>query len=158
MILISKFYIFLYFFYSYFGYNVINRIINNKKIDYALLDKRATAFIGKRLCMLSHLFFLYSAYYLENPNNKRYLNIIILHIIVNSGYYINWGLNEISTSLMHMFWGLPVIFYNIENIKIDYANYNFNNENISFYAFLLIYSQFFSYIYTPRIKDIDKEE
>jgi len=106
---------------------------------------------------LSHLFFLYSAYYLENPNNERYLNVIILHIIVNSGYYINWGLIEISTSLMHMFWGLPVIFYNIENIKIDYANYNFSNENISFYAFLLIYSQFFSYIYTARIKDIDKE-
>ena len=155
--LISKFYIFLYFFYSYFGYNNINRIINNKKIDYALLDKKAYAFIGKRLCMLSHLFFLYSAYYLENPNNDRYLNVIILHIIVNSGYYIKWGIIEISTSLMHMFWGLPVIFYNIENIKFDYTNYNFNNENISFYAFLLIYSQFFSYIYTARIKDIDKE-
>ena len=157
--LISKFYIFLYFFYSYFGYNVINRISINKTIDYALLDKKAYAFIGKRLCMLSHLFFLYSAYYLENPNNDRYLNVIILHIIINIGYYIKWGIIEISTSLMHIFWGLPVVFYNFENkiIELEWCNYNFNNENISFYAFLLIYSQIFTYIYTPRIENIDKE-
>ena len=68
MLLLSKIYIFLYFFYSYFGYNYLNRFIKNKKINYALLDYRAYAFIGKRIFMLSHIVFLYSAYFLENPS------------------------------------------------------------------------------------------
>lgn len=157
---ISKLYIFLYFFYSYFGYNIINRISIKKSIDYALFDRRAYAFIGKRLCMLSHIIFIYSSFFLEYPNNDRYINTLSLHIIVNIGYFTIWGISEKSTFAMHIFWSFPVIIYkNIyyKNIYFDLYNYNFNYENILLINFLLLYSHNYKYIYTPRIKFIDKD-
>ena len=160
MYFISKIYVFNYFFYSYFGYNIINRIIIKKSIDYALLDKRAYAFIGKRLFMLSHIVFLYSAFFIEYPNNERYINTLFLHFIVNSGYFAIWSISEKTTFTMHIFWSFPVIIYkNIyyKNIEFNINNYKINNENIGFILFLLIYSQIYKYIYTPRIKFIDKD-
>lgn len=161
MIIVSKIYIFMYFFYSYFGYNCVYRITCNKNIDYALLNKNAYSFIGRRLCMLSHLTLLYSSYFLEYPSNNRYINTLGLHIIVNCGYYNIWGLTEITTFLMHLFWSLPVIIYkNIyyNNIQISIYNYNLSNENLLLICFLLLYSQSFKYIYISRLKNIDKEE
>lgn len=159
MIFLSKIYIFLYFFYCYFGYNIIYRITMNKQIDHALLNKQAYAFIGKRIFMLSHLVLLYSAFYLEYPNTNRYNNIFMLHFIVNSGYYVIWELTEKSTLFMHIFWSVPVLCYNNENIKnihFNLYNYEINNENLILLIFLLIYSKLFRFIYTPRLEFIDK--
>lgn len=161
MIILSKCYIFIYVFYSYFGYNCVYRLNSNKSIDYALLNKNAYAFIGRRLCMLSHLTFLYSAYFLEYPSNDKYINTLGLHIIVNCGYYKLWGLKEMSTFIMHLLWSFPVIIYKnlyYDNIQINIYNYNYTNENLLLIIFLLIYSQNLKYIYIPRLKNIDKEE
>jgi len=158
---LTKLYIFLYFFYSYFGYNVIYRINSNKRIDYALLNKRSYAFIGKRIFMLSHLVFLYSAYFLEYPNNDKYINTLGLHIIVNSGYFIIWRFKEKSTFFMHLFWSFPIIIYkNIyyNHLEINLYKYEFNNENIILFILLFVYSQNYKYIYTPRLIYIDKEK
>jgi len=157
---ISKLYVFLYFFYSYFGYNILYRITIKKRIDYALLNNKSYAFIGKRLCMLSHVVFLYSAFYIEYPNNDRYINTLFLHFIVNSGYFITWRLNEKTTFFMHVFWSFPVILHkNIYyiNIHFDYNDYKFNYENIGFLFFLLFYLQIYKYIYTPRVEFIDND-
>ena len=157
---VSKLYIFLYFFYSYFGYNLFHRILNKKSIDYALLDRRAYAFIGKRLCMLSHLVFLYTTYFLEYPNNYRYINTLALHFIVNCGYFYIWKLNEKTTFFMHLFWSLPVIIYKnsyYSYIDIDVYSYRLTYENIGLLIFLIIYSQNYKCIYTKRLQFIDKE-
>ena len=68
MLLLSYIYIYFYYHYSYYGYNCLNRYLNNKPIDRAILNYHGYSFIGKRLCMLSHLVLIYSAYFLENPN------------------------------------------------------------------------------------------
>ena len=153
MYLLSKFYIFLYFFYSYFGYNFVNRILINKRIDYALIHHRGYAFIGKRICMLSHIAFLYSAYFLENPNFNNYINLIFLHSVVNIGYYLKWGTNEITTFLFHIIWAMPVSIYGFILIK----NYNFDYyyNNIFMLNFLIFYLSIFNKIYTQRIPGID---
>ncbi len=154
MLLLSKIYIFLYFFYSYFGYNCLNRLIENKKIDYALLDYRAYAFVGKRICMLSHIAFLYSAYFLENPSFNTYINIIFLHSIVNIGYFLKWGVSEITTFILHIYWALPVSFYGYFLVD-DFYFYKINIENFYLINFLFFYLFIFDYIYTPRIEYID---
>ena len=63
--LLYKIYFFLYFFYTYIGYNFIYRLTINKPIDYALTNQKSYAFIGKRIFMLSHLTLLYSAIFLQ---------------------------------------------------------------------------------------------
>ena len=154
MLLLSKICIFLYFFYSYFGYNSLNRIIENKKIDYALLNYKAYAFIGKRIFMLSHLAFLYSAFFLEYPNLNRYINVLFLHNVVNIGYFIKWGAKETTTFILHIFWALPVSIYGYYLVD-DFNDFKFNNDNIYLTEFLIFYSLIFNHIYTPRIQYID---
>lgn len=153
---LSKIYIFMYFFYSYFGYNHIYRLNSNKQVDCACLNPAAYSFIGKRLLMLSHLTFLYSAFYLEYSNINRYLNVLFLNLIVNSGYYIKWGISEYSTFYMHIFWGMPVF---IQGLLIhEYQEYNMimlNNENYFLVYSLLIYCSIHKKIYTKRIAFID---
>lgn len=159
MIILSKFYIYLYFFYSYFGYNFIYRYLSNKKIDCALLDSRAYAFIGKRLCMLSHLTFLYSAFFIEYPSLNRYLNTIFLHTVTNGGYYCKWGLSEYSTFFMHVFWSIPVTIYGSNYLIIisnDYSNLYINYENYGLLLALLGYLKIHNKIYTSRVKYIDE--
>lgn len=156
MLTLSYIYIFFYFYYSYFGYNCINRYLNGKKIDRAILISCGNSFIGKRLCMLSHLVLLYSAYFLENPNINTYGNVILLHSVVNIGYYINWGLNELSTLLFHIFWAFPVTIYGSQLLYLeDFYKYKFNYENLFIICGLLFYVNIYNYIYTPRIEYID---
>lgn len=154
MLTLSYIYIYFYYHYCYYGYNCVYRYLNGKKIDRAILDYRGYSFLGKRICMLSHLVLLYSAYFLENPNINRYVNVILLHSFVNIGYYINWGIYELSTFLFHIFWACPVIIYGSQILYID-DYYKFNYEN-SFIIFgLLSYINIYHYIYTPRIKNLD---
>ena len=106
--------------------------------------------------MLSHLVLLYSAYFLENPNINKYGNVVLLHSVVNIGYYINWGLYELSTFLFHIFWAFPVIIYGSQLFKFeDFYNYKFNYENLFMILGLLFYINIYDYIYTPRIEYID---
>ena len=154
MLIISKLYIFLYFFYTYYGYNCLHRIVENKKVDYALLNYRAYAFIGKRVCMLSHIAFLYSAYFLENPNINRYLNVLFLHNVVNIGYFIKWGYSEFTTFILHIYWALPVSICGYFLVD-DFYNFEFNNDNIYLISFLFFYLFIFDFIYTSRIEYID---
>ncbi len=156
MLLISYIYIYFYYHYSFCGYNCVNRYLNGKKIDYAILNYRGYSFIGKRLSMLSHLVLLYSAYFLENPNINRYYNVILLHFIVNIGYYINWGIDEVSTILFHIFWAFPVTIYGYKLVEINNLyNIEIDNENLFIIFGLLFYANIYKYIYTPRIKYID---
>ena len=141
-------FIFLYIFYCFFGYNFLNRLIEKKKIDYWKFNPKAYSFIGKRLVMLSHLDFLYAAYFFYYPNNERYLNLVILQIVINSGYYIIWGISEWSTFLMHLFWGLVIVFYGINYIDNFYISLKF--ENYTLIILLLPYYYFTDYIYTKR--------
>lgn len=153
---LSNIYIFLYFFYSYFGYNCLYRLIENKNIDYALLDYRSYAYIGKRLCMLSHIAFLYSAYFLENPSVNRYINVLLLHNVVNIGYYVKWGSSELTTFIFHIIWAIPVSYYGFDLFYYNGLYYcKLNYENYFMIIFLLYYSQIFNYIYTPRIPFLD---
>ena len=138
MLLLSQFYLFLYVFYTCLGYNCLHRILQNKNIDYALLDYRAYAFIGKRICMLSHIAFLYNIYFLENPNMNRYVNVLILNAIVNIGYYVKWGISEITTLIFHIYWSIPVILYGPYIIN-DLNFYKINKDNIFFIIFIIFY-------------------
>ena len=154
--LLSQFYIFLYFFYIYVGYNFIYRPTLNKAIDYALINPKAFAFIGKRIFMLSQLTLLYSSIYLQYSTINRYLNVVLLHLIVNTGYFIKWGVDEYSTFYMHVFWALPVVYNGF--LKYDYLDYTklqINNENIYLFVGLLLYIPLQKYIYTGRNKYID---
>ena len=158
MLTLSYIYIYFYFHYSYYGYNCINRYLNRKKIDTAILDYRGYSFIGKRLCMLSNLVLLYSVYFLENPNIKRYGNVILLHSVVNIGYYVNWGVYEVSTFLFHIFWAFPVIVYGLQLIELEKNNLytiKLDYENLFIICGLLFYVNIYNYIYTPRIEFID---
>ena len=154
--LLYKIYYFLYFFYNYQGYNFIYRLTINKPIDYAQTNPKSNAFIVKRIFMLSHLTLLYSAFFLQYSTINRYLNVILLHTIVNTGYYIKWGVDEYSTFYMHIFWALPVIYNGF--FKFDYSDYiklQINIENIYLFVGLILYIPLQKYIYTGRDKFID---
>lgn len=146
--IIGNIFIFLYIFYCFFGYNFLNRLIKKKKIDYCKLNSQAYSFIGKRLIMLSNLDFLYASFFFYYPNIERYLNLIILQLVINIGYFMIWGLSEWSTFLMHIFWGSIIIFSGINYINEFYILFNFENYILIF--FLLIYYLFKNYIYTKR--------
>ena len=149
----------MYFFYSYFGYNNIYRIYSNKSIDFAILNPKGYSFIGKRLCMLSHLTLLYSAFYLEYSNMTRYLNVLALHFVVNCGYYVKWGMNEYSTFYMHVFWTLPIFIHGSSNFTLqEFYITPLNSENLYLIYFLLFYCAIHKKIYTPRIKLIDNPD
>ena len=150
--LLHNIYFFLYFFYVYVGYNFIYRLTIKKSIDYALTNPKTNAFIGKRIVMLSHLTLLYSAFFLKYSTINRYLNVILLHLIVNIGYFIKWGIDEYSTYYMHIFWAFPVIYYGF--LKFNYTDYTqlqINNENIYLFTGLLFYIPTQKYIYTTRL-------
>ena len=156
MLLISYIYIYFYYHYSFCGYNCVNRYLNGKKIDYAILNHRGYSFIGKRLLMLSHLVLLYSAYFLENPNMNIYGNVILLHSVVNIGYYVNWGVNELSTFLFHIFWAFPVTIYGSQLLELDdFYRCKFNIENLFMICGLLFYVNIYDCVYTHRIEYID---
>lgn len=156
MLTLSYIYIYFYYHYSYYGYNCVNRYLNEKKIDRAIFNYKGYSFIGKRLLMLSHLVLLYSAYFLENPNINRYYNVILLHFIVNIGYYINWGIDEVSTILFHIFWTFPVTIYGYKLIEFeDFYTFRIDYENLFIIFGLIFYINIYKYIYTPRIKYID---
>jgi hypothetical protein len=156
MLLLAKINIFSYFFYCYNGYNSVHRILQNKPIDYAILNYRGYSFIGKRLFMLSHLVFLYNAYFIEYPDQNTYFNVIILQITVNGGYYIKWGTQELSTFLLHVYHGILIIVQGSH--RVIFNNFNLNYENYYVFMFLLFYSRIYHYIYTPRIYKIDNLE
>lgn len=146
----NNIYIFLYIFYSIFGYNCLHRYNIKKKIDICKINYKSYAFIGKRLLMLSHLDFLYTYYYLTYPNFQRYINLIFLQIIVNGGYYIIWNTSEFSTLFMHIFWGIFIILHSSLNLKYENILINFNSENYLFLLFLLLYLKIYKNIYTTR--------
>ena len=151
-------YIILYFFYAIFGYNCVHRYINNKQIDIVSFNPKSYAFICKRICMLSLITLLYSAYFLQYPSVYVLTNSILMHTVVITGYYIKWKVDEPSTFYMHIFWIFPVI-NSKESIEIITANnnieYSFNN-NIYMISFLFSYYFVKDYIYTKRIENIDK--
>jgi len=156
MLLLSYIYIYFYYHYSYYGYNCLYRYLNNKPIDRAILNYHGYSFIGKRLCMLSHLVLIYSAYFLENPNINTYANIILLHNVVNIGYFVIWGIDELSTFLFHIFWAFPVTLYGSQLLELnEFYNYKFNSENFYTICGLLFYLNIYKKIYTPRIEYID---
>ena len=146
--LIGNIFIFLYLFYSFFGYNFCYRLITNKKIDYIKFNPKSYSFIGKRLIMLSHLDFIYASYFFYYPNIHRYLNLIFLQFVINCGYFKIWGVSEWSTFLMHVFWGIVIIFYGKNYINAFYISLNYENYVLVF--FLLPYYSFKDYIYTKR--------
>ena len=156
MLLLTKINIFLYFSYCYYGYNSVHRFLQNKPIDYAILNYRGYSFIGKRLFMLSHLVFLYNGYFIEYLDQNTYFNVIILQIVVNGGYYIKWGTQELSTFLLHIYYGILIIIQG--SYKVTFNNFNFNYENYYIFMFLLFYSRIYHHIYTPRIYQIDNLE
>ena len=156
MLLLTKIHIFLYFFYSYNGYNSINRMLQNKPIDYAILNYRGYSFIGKRLFMLSHLVFLYNAYFIEYSDQNTYFNVIILQIVVNGGYYIKWRTQELSTLLLHLYYSILIIIEG--SYRVTFYNFYLNYENYYIFTFLLFYSKIYHHIYTPRIYKIDNLE
>lgn len=164
--LFDKFFIFLYFFYSIYGYNFLTRLYFYKNIDYANFNIISYSFIGKRLLMLSHLTFLYTSFYLNYPSQNRFINTIILHLFVNIGYFINWGINDIITFVSHIYWSLVFFIFNhyffynhyfykhFFDLKNDYINY-LDYENYFILIFLLFYSNYYKFIYTNRIIGID---
>lgn len=146
--LIGNIFIFLYLFYCFFGYNFYYRLITNKKIDYIKFNPKSHSFIGKRLIMLSHLDFIYASYFFYYPNIQRYLNLIFLQFVINCGYFKLWGICELSTFLMHIFWGVVIIFYGKIYINTFYISLDYENYVLLF--FLIPYYCIKDYVYTER--------
>ena len=141
MLLLSYTYIGAYFFYVIFGYNCIHKYINNQPIDIVCFKPMSYSFFGKRMCMLSLIALLYSAYFLYNPTINYLLNTIFINTVVVTGYFIKWKLDEPTTFAMHVFWTIPVIVY------ADYDTINvynwYENLNITNYNMLLFLCQYY---------------
>ena len=137
--------------------NCIHNYINNKPLDIVSFTPKSYAFWGKRMCILSLLALLYSAYFLHYPTISNLINIYLIHSIVISAYYIKWKIDEPTTFYMHVFWALPVI-NSREAIKLNKPNilyYSFDNNNLTMLYFLCNYYLIQNYIYTKRIVGID---
>ena len=151
MMISINIYILLYIFYCIFGYNFLYRISEKKNIDICKFKIKSYAFIGKRIVMLSHLDFLYAYYFFLKPTIQKYYNIILLQLVINIGYFIIWKFNEISTLLMHIFWGFFIIIHTSFYIKLqDFYIMQFNNQNYLLIIFLFFYLQIYKFIYTKR--------
>ena len=151
--LLANTYIGFYFFYGIFGYNCVHKYINNKPIDIISFNPLSYSFICKRMCMLSLLVLLYSAYFINNPSINTLINIILINLVVNVGYYIKWKIDEPTTFYMHIFWGFPAIIYT-DYSKIKYIDFSYNNI-IYILLFLSYYGYIHKYIYTKRVLGID---
>ena len=149
---LSYFYLFLYYFNSYHGYNWLHRYMNNKKLDTSVIFYPASfKFLPKRLFQLSNLTFLYTVYFIEYPDEYRFNNILLLNTVVNIGYNILSGFNEPITSFLHVYWCLPSLKYGY----IYFQPYALNNENIYLLFSLILYIPFINKIYTKRIPIVD---
>ena len=151
---LSYFYLFLYYFNSYHGYNWLDRFMNNLKLDTSIISYPSSfKFLPKRLFQLSNLTFLYTVYFIEYPDEYRFNNVLLLNTVVNIGYNVLFDFNEPITSFLHVYWCLPSLKY---GFKYKYFNpYVFNNENIYLLLFLISYIPFINKIYTKRIPIID---
>ena len=148
---LDKIYIFFYFFYTIFGYNSLHRYINNIPIEFVTFVPSSRAFICKRMCMLSLLTLLQSAYFLNNQNINTFLNTMLMHNVVLTGYYLKWRIDENATFYMHVFWSYPVFIYTDYNKIIITEFYDNVYINIITLSFLISYYFIQGYIYTPML-------
>lgn len=156
--LLSDTYVTFYFIYAIFGYNCAHKYTRNKSIDMANLIPKSQSFIGKRICMLSLIALLYSAYFLNNPSINTFLNLLLIHSVVIIGYYVKWKIDEPITFYMHVFWIFPVTIYT-DYSKITYGREIYYNLNLSDNGYMIMFLCYYyliqGYIYTKRIPGID---
>lgn len=140
-------YIMIYFIYVIIGYNSLNRYKQNKPLDLVCFNKSSFTFIGRRMCMLSLISHLFSAYFFYLPNINTFINAFLINMVSIIGYYCKWRIDEALTFYSHIFWVLPVILYAIY-LKLDYSV--INNGWIYLLIFLYGYSFIQKYVYLKR--------
>jgi hypothetical protein len=149
MNLIANFYIFLYFIYVIFGYNITTKLINNEPFEYINFDRKSSAYFSKRLLKLSQNSLLISSHFFSYPSISLYISLVMIHSVICIGYYIKWGVDDIICYSMHVLAAIPPLVY-----PLIYSLNDYTVDDTPILTLFVLISYYFlqNFIYIKKIR------
>ena len=107
------------------GYDFIDHLTNNKRLNLVSFSPESKDFLLTRMFQLSFIGILLSIYFFTNPTTNTWLSVSLVQICIIVFYYINWGLRNKYSFILHLSLSLPVIIYPLfKSVTPEKLNYS----------------------------------